>query len=204
VISSIRVLCCTLCSLLTLPHSTGVLADIPSAAADAFLESIRQSCGKAYQGHIVANEPASANDPFSGKRLVLHVRECSDREIRIPFHVGDDRSRTFVLTRTPHGLRLKHDHRHEDGSEDKLTMYGGDTIRAGSAGRQEFPADAESKALFEREGLKASVANTWAIEIDPGKVIAYELLRPGRRFRVEFDLGKPVAAPPPPWGHESQ
>ena len=71
---------------------------------------------------------------------------------------------------------------------------------AGTAARQEFPVDAESRALFEREGSKASVTNTWAMAIEPGKTFVYELARPGRLFRVEFDLTRPVALPPLPWG----
>ena len=47
-------------------------------------------------------------------------------------------------------------------------MYGGDTTTAGTAARQEFPVDAESRALFEKEGSQASVTNTWAMEIEPG------------------------------------
>jgi hypothetical protein len=31
-------------------------------------------------------------------------------------------------------------------------------------------------------------------------MFAYELRRPNRHFRVEFDLTRPVPAPPPPWG----
>jgi len=54
--------------------------------------------------------------------------------------------------------------------------------------------------LFEKEGTKASVTNTWAMEIVPGKKFVYELARPGRLFRVEFDLTQPVATPPLPWG----
>ena len=115
--------------------------------------------------------PGHRPDPFEGKTLVMHVRECTPGEIRVPFHVGEDRSRTWVITRTDDGLRLKHDHRHEDGSPDVLTLYGGDTTTPGTATRQEFPADAESKALFERQGLKASVANVWAIEIVPGATL---------------------------------
>jgi hypothetical protein len=130
----------------------------------------------------------------------MHVRHCTPGELRIPFHVGTDRSRTWVLTRTGAGLRLKHDHHHEDGSPDLLTMYGGDTTGPGTATRQEFPADAESKALFERQGLTASLANVWAMEVEPGRRFVYELARPGRLFRVEFDLSRPVPAPPPPWG----
>lgn len=177
--------------------------------ADAFLAAIARHCGQAFAGRIVANAPdkaappQAAPDPFEGKALVMHVRGCDDpqRELRIPFHVGEDRSRTWVLTRTADGLRLKHDHRHEDGSDDVLTMYGGDTIAAGSAQRQAFPVDAESIALFEREGSQASVTNTWAMEIRRDARFVYELSRPGGRlFRVEFDLAAPVAAPPPPWG----
>jgi len=174
--------------------------------ADAFLAAVSSHCGKAYAGRIVANEPAAAPgsppDPFEGQTLVMHVRDCAPRVIRVPFHVGEDHSRTWVITRTQDGLRLKHDHRHEDGSPDVLTMYGGDTATQGTAGRQEFPVDAESKALFERQGLTASMTNTWAIELEPGQRYVYELARPGRLFRVEFDLTKPVALPPPPWGSD--
>jgi hypothetical protein len=81
-------------------------------------------------------------------------------------------------------------------------MYGGDTAQAGSALRQEFPVDAESIAMFEREGLNASVTNTWAMEIEPQQRFVYELSRPGgRMFKVEFDLTAPVDLPPTPWGH---
>lgn len=176
--------------------------------ADEFLAAIARHCGEAFAGRIVANEPAPAADAppdaFEGKDLVMHVRGCSDREaeLRIPFHVGDDHSRTWVLTRTDTGLRLKHDHRLPDGSDDPVTMYGGDTANVGTAQRQEFPVDAESIEMFEREGLSASVTNTWAMEIEPGQRFLYELSRPGgRTFQVEFDLTKTVAAPPTPWGY---
>jgi len=76
-------------------------------------------------------------------------------------------------------------------------------VTPGTASRQEFPVDAESIATFEREGLKASVTNVWAMEIEPDGRFVYELARPGGRlFRVEFDLSKPVEPPPAPWGHD--
>ncbi|MEO6519880.1 MAG: hypothetical protein ABIO17_12960, partial [Pseudoxanthomonas sp.] len=131
----------------------------------------------------------------------MQVRECSEDELRIPFHVGDDHSRTWVITRQGSGLRLKHDHRHADGSPDATTMYGGDTRDGGTAQRQQFPVDAVSVAMFKARDMTASVTNTWAMEITPGKNFVYELSRPGGRlFRVDFDLSQPVAAPPPPWG----
>ncbi len=80
------------------------------------------------------------------------------------------------------------------------SQYGGDTVAAGNARRQDFPADAFSRDLFVREDIPESITNVWAIEIVPGAAFAYELRRPGRHFRVEFDLSQPVAAPPPPWG----
>jgi len=194
-------------SLALAPASAVVPTKEPITPADAFLAALAGHCGKAYAGRIVANEPAASAgapaDPFEGKALVMHVRECAPGEIRVPFHVGDDRSRTWVITRTDGGLRLKHDHRHADGSPDVLTLYGGDTAAPGTATRQEFPADAESKALFERQGLKASMTNVWGIELEPGARYVYELARPGRLFRVEFDLTTPVPLPPPPWGSEA-
>lgn len=175
----------------------------PTSNADAFLAAIAAHCGKAFEGRIVANQPQPATpDAFEGKRLLMHVRGCDDptQRIEIPFHVGEDRSRTWILTRTAGGLRLKHDHRHADGSPDPLTMYGGDSRGIGTARRQEFPVDAESIALFKRGGLSASLRNTWAMELDPGTFV-YELSRPdGRLFKVEFDLSRPVQPPPAPWG----
>lgn len=188
-------------ALLALPAGSLHAADAPHPA-DAFMARIAVHCGQAFAGRIVANEPAAPDDPFDGKALVMHVRECGPGELKVPFHVGDDHSRTWVLTRTETGLRLKHDHRHEDGSDDAVTMYGGDTTAPGTPLRQEFPVDAFSIEMFEREGLNVSVTNTWAMEIEPGERFLYELSRPGGRlFQVEFDLATPVPAPPTPWGH---
>lgn len=185
-------------------HPDAVPHDIANAPADAFLAAVAAHCGKAYEGRVIANEPrTSAPDPFDGKRLVMHVRGCEDtaHELRIPFHVGDDHSRTWVISRTEHGLRLKHDHRHADGSPDAVTMYGGDSAPPGTAQRQSFPVDADSVAMFRKADMLPSVHNTWAMEIEPDQRFVYELTRPGgRRFQVEFDLRKPVALPPPPWG----
>ena len=172
-----------------------------AAPQDAFFAGLSALCGQAFAGRVLVDQPAPAGeDPFAGQPLVMHVRECTDATLRIPFHVGEDRSRTWVLTRTESGLRLKHDHRHEDGSADAVTLYGGDTASAGTAMRQEFPVDRESIATFRREGLAASVTNVWALEHTPGRQLVYELARPGGRlFRVAFDLATPVPAPLAPW-----
>ena len=183
------------------PPAPAALAE----TADALLSGLSRLCGQAFAGEVEIDVPASAAaSAFAGKPLVMHVRECSPDAVRVPFHVGDDHSRTWVFTPTPEGLRLKHDHRHADGSPDAITLYGGDaaTALAGAASwrRVTFPVDAASVAMFETGGLSASVRNTWAVELSERRFV-YELSRPdGRLFRVVFDLTRPVPAPPAPWG----
>lgn len=169
------------------------LAASPPAPADAFMANLSALCGQRFAGRAVTGDPA--DKAFAESELVMHVRDCSAGEVRIPFRVGEDRSRTWVLTRTADGVRLKHDHRHADGSEDILSQYGGDTVAAGTATRQAFPADTFSKDLFQKHGNPASATNVWAVEVEPGQTFAYELRRPNRHFRVEFDLTRPLKQP---------
>jgi hypothetical protein len=164
---------------------------------EQFWSALTDLCGGAYEGRLI--EAPAGDTTFADRRLVMHVRECGDDLIRIPFHVGDDRSRTWVLMRTDQGIRLKHDHRHEDGSEDEVTMYGGDTATPGSPHSQEFPADQHTAEL-----IPAATTNFWTVEVVPDRFFAYALRREGtdRRFRIEFDVTSPVAPPPAPWGFE--
>ena len=168
---------------------------------DAWWDNLSALCGKAFSGEMTGFA-RPADDGWLGQRVVMHVRECSESEIRIPLHVGENRSRTWVVTRTEAGFRLKHDHRHEDGSEDAVTWYGGHTTDPGRATRQTFPVDDYSKALFLANGLDVSTGNFWSMEVHAGDMFGYELVRPGRHFRAEFDLTEPVEPPPAPWGHE--
>lgn len=174
--------------------SAGVAAASPAPASvlsqNDFLARLSALCGQRFEGRVVTTDAADAK--FASERLIMHVRDCSADEVRIPFAVGDDRSRTWVVTKTDTGLRLKHDHRHEDGTTDVLHWYGGDTAGAGTAARQEFPVDAESIALFNANDAAVSTTNVWAMEVHPDRMFAYELRRPNRHFRVEFDLTKPV------------
>lgn len=168
---------------------------------DAFFANLTALCGQSFAGRVVTTDERDAS--FASQPLVMQVRACSANEIRVPFHVGEDRSRTWVITRTDAGLRLKHDHRHRDGHEDVLTQYGGDTTSEGTATRQEFPADQFSKTLFTAQNIPQSVTNVWAVEVHPGASFVYELRRENRHFRVEFDTTTPVAAPPAPWGADA-
>lgn len=163
---------------------------------NTFWASLQALCGKAFEGELAQGNESDSS--FTESRLVMHVRECAAEEIKIPFHVGDDHSRTWVLTRTDEGIRLKHDHRLEDGTPDEVTQYGGDTVEPGTTEWQEFGADAYTASL-----IPAASTNIWTVEIIPDTIFAYGLRREGtdRRFRVEFDLTRPVETPPTPWGH---
>lgn len=168
------------------------------ASHDNFFNNLAALCGKAFAGKVSVDTPSS--DGFNG-RLIMHVRKCTDRQLQIPFHVGDDHSRTWIITKTGSGLSLKHDHRQKNGEYDQSTMYGGHTVDAGWANVQSFPADQYSKELFARLGNPQSNSNIWQMYIYP-QTFSYRMIREGREFRVDFDLTKPVTLPPVPWGYQ--
>jgi hypothetical protein len=166
---------------------------------DDFFDNISKHCGKSYQGKVTVDNAAGGS--FADKKLIMHVRKCTDSQLQMPFHVGNDSSRTWIITKTGSGLSLKHDHRQKNGSNDKSTMYGGHTTDAGWAEMQSFPADQYSKELFVTQGIPQSVGNIWQMYIYPEK-FTYRLIRQGREFRVDFDLTKPVSTPVIPWGYK--
>jgi hypothetical protein len=159
---------------------------------DAFFASLGEMCGRAFRGEATLSSGPGFED------LVMHVRRCEPDEIQIPLHAGENRSRTWIVTRTAEGLRLKHDHRVEDGSDDPITRYGGDTAELGTATRQSFPADA-----FTAELLPEAATNVWTITLTPGQRLVYHLTRAGEpRATFEFNLTREVEPPPAPWGYE--
>ena len=164
---------------------------------DNFFNAIKAHCGKAFIGKVSKD---NVGNTFGGKQLIMHVRECSDTQLHIPFHVGDDASRTWIVTKTGSGLMLKHDHRNKDGSFHTSTMYGGHTDSRGYSEVQSFPADAYSKQLFIDSGINASTDNVWQMMIYPER-FSYRLVRPAREVQVDFDLTKPVDLPKTPWGY---
>jgi hypothetical protein len=172
-------------------------------AQDEWWSRLEALCGQAFAGEMV-NYNEEMDQGWLNRDVIMHVRECSTDEIRIPLHVGENRSRTWVLTRTAEGIRLKHDHRYPDGTEEASSQYGGHTLAMGTAYRQEFPAGDYSKELFLSQGHQDGVHNVWAMEIYPGERFAYHLTRFNRDFRAEFDLTSPVPPPPPPWVIEPQ
>lgn len=163
--------------------------------ARIFWNTLKSYCGKAFEGEVIK---APENDDFRGKKLVMHLLSCSDNEIFIPFNVGENRSRTWVLRYIDGKIELKHDHRHEDGSDDEVTMYGGTTTNSGLPDIAAFPADEETRKI-----IPAAATNIWWITVKDS-VYAYNLRRLGtdREFSIAFDLTKEVEIPEPSWGWE--
>lgn len=161
--------------------------------ASVFWQNLQALCGKSFEGTI---SEAPANDNFRGKKLIMHVRSCSSNKIRIPFIVGEDYSRTWVLTFENDLITLKHDHRHEDGSEDKITQYGGTSSNKGLENLQMFPADEFTCNL-----LGYACNNLWFLSLTQ-EAFGYHLIRIGsdRKFSVQFDLQNPIENPKAPWG----
>lgn len=178
--------------------SAAASAQAPSVAgapSTVFWNELQKLCGKAFAGSVAA---APADDTtFKDKALVMHVRSCEKDRIRIPFMVGDDRSRTWVLTKKKDRIELRHDHRHQDGKPDAVTMYGGWTTSVGMPTRQMFPADEQTVKV-----IAAAATNVWWMDMVAGEYFSYNLRRMGseRYFSIKFDLKKAIDAPPAPWG----
>lgn len=162
---------------------------------DGFWANIEALCGQAFAGEVI-HEPG---DTMAGKDLVMHVRDCTDERIRIPFVVGDNLSRTWVLTRVEDRIDLRHDHRDEDGNPEEVTMYGGVSPNPGSAEGQIFPTDARSQQI-----LPDSWPSVWMMATEPGETFTYYARRQGTDsyYHVVFDLTREVDPPDAPWGWE--
>lgn len=163
--------------------------------SEKFWTQLEAHCGKSYQGEIISG--GTEGDGFTGKKLIMHVRSCKKNDIRIPFFVGDDKSRTWVLHKNTNKiLSLKHDHRNSDGTEEKVTQYGGTNSNVGLENLQMFPADEHTTKM-----LPKAATNLWWFTID-AESFTYNLRRIGndRLFTVRFDLTKKIETPGAPWG----
>lgn len=159
-------------------HSMSVLSP-----AEAFWQQLSLHCGMQYQGGMVSDDAVDAD--FASATMLARFEYCSTDEIRVPFWVGDDQSRTWVFTRQGETIEFRHEHRHSDGSFDDVTGYGGFGESTGVNGQLDFPADEQTKAVFNATGLTISLTNVWTVESSAEQFV-YQLKRPNRFFRVEF------------------
>lgn len=161
----------------------GSLSMATDSANNDFLKNLSAFCGNQYSGTVVF--PEAEKNPFKGEPLKIYFAACSETEVRIPFQVGNNKSRTWVVTVDEKGLLLEHDHRHEDGTPDSITMYGGYAKANGTAFIQSFPADDYTAKL-----IPAAATNEWTLKLgDDKKSLSYMLSRNGElRFHAVFDL----------------
>lgn len=159
-------------------------ADLPR---EAFFKNLSALCGKTFEGVVIF--PDVPSEAFRDSVLLMRVATCNDNEILIPFEVGADKSRTWMISLRPEGMLFKHDHRHEDGTPDEVTNYGGFADAGGTAFQQNFPADA-----FTAELLPEAATNMWRLRLsEDGKTFSYILERHGNpRFQADFDLSRPL------------
>lgn len=154
----------------------------------AFLANVRELCGNTYLGEPVypLDDP---EHPFYNQPILLSFSVCEEDRVFMPLQVGDNTSRTWQLTLTEEGLLLKHDHRHEDGTPEDLSMYGGFATDEGTALSQFFPADDETAEM-----LPEASTNVWNMVIHPDEgIFEYILHRHGNlRFHAVIDISEPV------------
>jgi hypothetical protein len=173
----------------------------PSAVApeqEAFWAALSEHCGNAYRGRV-SDVTEYYREGVEGAVAVIHFLDCAEDRLHIPFHLDDNRSRNWILTRVGGTLRLKHDHRHEDGTEEEISQYGGDAPVPGLPTRQIFWADAHTARI-----LPQRWDNFWFLDLVDENTLHYGVHWPtaGHSVRFEFDLSTPVDTPPAPWGWE--
>lgn len=159
----------------------GCAATVPPAdARDQFMATLEGMCGQRFEGVLAyAIDP---NSEFANKKISTEV-VCTEDGVRMPVQVGENRSRTWIFTRPAAGLELRHDHRHPDGTPDRVTMYGGMAKEGGTARSQSFLADDHTARL-----VPGAETNVWTVSLSQdGSVLTYRLDRHGKP-RAEFVL----------------
>ena len=158
----------------------------PKSDQAKFMDNLRDLCGNSYPGEVIQPQPAPEGftDP-----MVAHITDCGENYVNIPFHIGDNETRTWMLTQSEGALLFKHDHRNPDGTPDGLTNYGGWASDLGSEFRQSFPADPETIAM--RDGLES---HTWRFEFSEDlSTLSYSLyLYDDLYFLADFDLTEAI------------
>lgn len=170
-----------------------------SAEQFAFWDNMREFCGKAFKGKL--GDVTDYYMPFDESNVILHVFNCTNDLTHLALHIGDNRSRNLLLTQSDGTLRLKHDHRYEDGREEDITQYGGDAPKPGLAHRQIFEADAHTSEI-----LPLRFDNFWFLDMMDENTLAYGVHWPkqGHSIRIEFDVNDAVDTPPAPWGYDQE
>lgn len=168
-----------------------------SAEQVTFWNAIQEHCGNAYAGKV-GDATAFYAATVDAEEIRIHVRNCTEDLTHISLHIDDNHSRNLLLTRETNTLRLKHDHRYPDGTEEEITQYGGDAPKPGLITRQIFEADDHTAEI-----LPDRFDNFWFLDLMDEETLAYGVHWPkhGHSIRLEFDITQPIDPPPAPWGY---
>jgi len=163
-----------------------VEAPLPEAEM-AFWNNLKSLCGNSYDGEQTYMQ--EGRESWAHYDFKMHVTVCEDDRIHIPFHLSDDHSRTWMFLIEDGRLRFRHDHRHEDGTPEDKTLYGGYSDGTGTAFVQYFPADDYTIEL-----LQDTLGRKWAIVLNEElTTMKYQLwYHDAVVFEGAFDIANPV------------
>jgi hypothetical protein len=175
-------------------------AEIVLPAKISYWNTFQAHCGKAYEGSLT-KAPEGDTMIVKKDKLIAHFRMCGPEEMKIAFHIFKqstqtwNRSRTWVLMKKGDQLELRHDHRHEDGTKDEFTWYGGSTEDDGDVVKQEY--------IYRDKTFDDDIMRGWRLEIERDNRYTYGTIRNGEwNWRIDFDLSKEIQIPPNAWGHD--
>jgi len=168
------------------------------AEQQAFWKKLERFCDQAFAGRL-SDVTEYYREALSGRELLAYGFACEPERIHIALQVDDNRSRNWILTIVEDTIRLKHDHRYPDGSEEAISQYGGDAPLPGLPERQIFPADAHTASI-----LPKRADNFWFMHFVDEQTFHYGVHWPkyGHSVRLAFDLTDPQPLPAAPWGFE--
>ncbi len=170
-------------------HIETVGSELSNPLERAFLNNIAQLCGQTFAGQETFI--AEGRESWADKKFVMHVTVCEDNRVYVPFHLDDDQSRTWMFLVENGRLRFRHDHRHDDGTSEEITMYGGYADGNGSSLLQSFPADDYTCKM-----LPTACNAIWRVFLsDDLTTFSYQLLYEEELlFEGAFDISKNIAA----------
>lgn len=152
-----------------------------------FFNHLKSLCGKSFSGEQVFR--SHHGESWAGRKMIMHVETCEDNQVYIPFHVDNDHSRTWMFVIEEGALVFRHQHLHEDGTQEDGSMYGGIATDEGTGQVQYFPADKHTAEVIDGGG-----DNLWIVSLDEElTTFSYRLDRAGeKRFEIVFDLTQPI------------
>jgi hypothetical protein len=162
----------------------------------AFFDHMASLCGQEFPGRAVI---APESDPtFRPAFLGMRIEQCGPSEIRIPFLVDGDGSRTWILTLDDGDLVFTHEHMLEGDTLSSNSGWGGRAVAgSGTASFQHFPDH-----RWDPEQVPEARRSHWRMRLDPehGQFVYYLDRGAEPAYRLVFHLGQDPALQASPSG----